>query len=90
VPVVTRVAGNPEVVEDGRTGFLAAAPSDDALDEALERAWAARADWRTIGQAASRAIRTMVPPDPPAAAATMILEAAARLPARPEARHRAP
>lgn len=82
VPIVTRVAGNPEVVDDGRTGFLAAAPTDDALDEALERAWAARSAWRAIGEAAAQAIRRQVPPDPAATAAAMILEAAPRLPAR--------
>jgi glycosyltransferase involved in cell wall biosynthesis len=76
VPVVTRVAGNPEVVEDDVTGFLAAAPTDDAVDEALERAWAARARWPEIGRAASRAIRATVPRDPAAAVAQMILAAA--------------
>jgi glycosyltransferase involved in cell wall biosynthesis len=73
VPVVTRVAGNPEVVEDDTTGFLAAAPTEDAVDEALERAWAARARWREIGQAASASIRTTVPRSPEVALAQMIL-----------------
>jgi len=83
VPVVTRVAGNPEVVEDGVTGFLAAAATDDAVDEALERAWAARGRWPEIGRAASAAIRTQVPRDPAGEVARMIAEAArASLPAR--------
>jgi glycosyltransferase involved in cell wall biosynthesis len=73
VPVVTRVAGNPEVVEDDATGFLAAAPTDEAVDEALERAWAARARWPEMGRAASASIRRTVPRDPAAAAAQMIL-----------------
>jgi glycosyltransferase involved in cell wall biosynthesis len=73
VPVVTRVAGNPEVVEDNLTGFLAAAPTDDAVDEALERAWAARTRWREIGQAASASIRQTVPRSPEAALAQMIV-----------------
>ena len=73
VPVVTRVAGNPEVVEDNATGFLAAAPTDDAVDDALERAWAARDKWRDIGRAASASIRTDVPRSPEAALAQMIL-----------------
>ena len=75
VPVVTDVAGNPEVVEDGVTGFIASAPSDDAVDEALERAWQARASWREIGRAAAASIRRQVPQDPGADAAAMILEA---------------
>jgi len=76
VPIVTRVAGNPEVVEDGVTGFLAAAPTDDAVDEALERAWAARERWPEIGRAAARSIRATVPRDPAAALAEMIVGAA--------------
>lgn len=73
VPIVTRVAGNPEIVEDGVTGFLASAPTDEAVDEALERAWAARERWPDIGRAASASIRTTVPRDPAAAVAAMIL-----------------
>jgi glycosyltransferase involved in cell wall biosynthesis len=76
VPIVTGVAGNPEVVDDNRTGFLAAAPTDDCVDEALERAWAARERWPEIGRAAGASIRTRVPRDPAAAAAQMILAAA--------------
>jgi glycosyltransferase involved in cell wall biosynthesis len=75
VPVVTSVAGNPEVVEDGITGFLASAPTEDSVDEALERAWQARDQWREIGQAAAASIRRQVPADPPAVAAAMIVEA---------------
>lgn len=75
VPVVTAVAGNPEVVEDGVTGFLAHNPSDDAVDEALERAWARRSEWRAIGEVAARSIRTMVPESPESAFAAEILKA---------------
>ena len=62
--VVTRVCGNPEVVEDNVTGFLAAAPTVEAFDEALERAWSRRADLGTMGIAAARSIRQLVPADP--------------------------
>ena len=44
--VVTNVAGNTEVIEDGETGFVAAAPTAGHLDEAMERAWQHRANWR--------------------------------------------
>lgn len=64
VPIVTAVAGNPEVVRDGETGFLASAPTDDALDEALERTWQARHELKAMGGAAARAIRELVPEDP--------------------------
>lgn len=66
VAVVTNVAGNGEVIEDGLTGFLAQGANDDAFDEALERAWQARAQWREIGEAAAQAIRQKVPPVPEA------------------------
>jgi glycosyltransferase involved in cell wall biosynthesis len=64
VPIVTNVAGSGEVVDDNVTGFLAAAPTEDSLDEAMERAWTRRAEWRTIGAEAAERIRTLVPEDP--------------------------
>jgi glycosyltransferase involved in cell wall biosynthesis len=76
VPIVTNVAGNGEVVADGVTGFLAAAPTEDALDEALGRAWERRDEWRNLGAAAATHIRTLVPPDPAEIMAATLLEAA--------------
>jgi glycosyltransferase involved in cell wall biosynthesis len=64
VPIVTNVAGSGEVVEDNVTGFLAAAATEDALDEALERAWNRRHEWRAIGGEAADSIRTLIPSDP--------------------------
>ena len=64
VPIVTDVAGNGEVLDDGETGFLACAPTEDALDAAMEHAWQRRAEWRAIGAAAAASIRTLVSPDP--------------------------
>lgn len=72
VPIVTDVAGNAEVVDDDRTGFLAAAPTEDAVDEALERAWRRRDEWRAIGAAAADCIRDLVPPDPARVLASML------------------
>jgi len=62
--VVTNVAGNTEIIEDGETGFVAAAPTAGHLDEAMERAWHHRGDWRSMGLEAARRIRRLVPPDP--------------------------
>ena len=64
VPIVTDVAGHSEVVTDGVTGFLAAAPTADHFDEALERAWQRRSEWPAIGEAAARHTRERVPPRP--------------------------
>jgi glycosyltransferase involved in cell wall biosynthesis len=62
--VVTNVAGNTEVIEDGETGFVAAAPTAGHLAEAMERAWRHRGNWRSMGAEAARRIRRLVPPDP--------------------------
>jgi glycosyltransferase involved in cell wall biosynthesis len=72
--IVTNEGGNSEVIEDGRTGFLAGAPKVDEFDDAMERAWAARDDWESIGKAAGAAVRTIVPPDPVARFACKLLE----------------
>ncbi len=50
--LVTRVDGNPDWVEEGRTGFLAEAPTVHHLRLALERAWENRHRWREMGEAA--------------------------------------
>ena len=76
VPITTDVAGHREIVDDNINGFLAAAASDDALDEALERAWLRRHEWPSIGAAAATHIRTLVPPDPAAVFADTLLSAA--------------
>ena len=62
--VVTNVSGNPEVMQDGQTGFIAAAPTVNAFDSAMERLWESRRQLADMGQAAGRYIRTRVPADP--------------------------
>ena len=64
VCIVTDVAGNREPLEDNVSGFIAAAPTIVHLDEAMERAWQRREDWRTMGRAAAAAIRATMPRDP--------------------------
>ena len=64
VPIVTDVGGNAEVVDDGATAYVAAAPTEDALEDAMERAWNERHRWREIGAAAAARIRTLVPREP--------------------------
>jgi len=61
--IVTAVAGNPEVVLDGETGFLAAAPTVPLVADALERAWARRSEWQQIGERAARHIGELMPED---------------------------
>ena len=64
--VVTDVSGNAELVEEGKTGFIAAAATAQHLDDALERAWAHRAEWQQMGRNAGVRVRAQVPADPAA------------------------
>ncbi|MEO7170217.1 MAG: glycosyltransferase family 4 protein [Sphingomonas sp.] len=73
VTITTDVAGSAEVCSDGETGFIAAAPTEAAIDEAMERAWAARAEWPAIAAAAAASIRTQVPRDPASTFADIVL-----------------
>lgn len=65
--IVTDVAGNAEILEDNVSGFVAAAPHTQFLDEALERAWQRRHEWQQMGERAANRVRECVPPDPPEA-----------------------
>jgi glycosyltransferase involved in cell wall biosynthesis len=72
LPIVTDVGGSGELVEDGATGFLAPAASEEAIDETMDRAWTRRDEWRAMGAAAAERIRTLVPREPEAELATML------------------
>ena len=74
--LVTRVDGNPEWVEEGRTGFLAEAPTVHHLRLALERAWENRHRWREMGEAAREACLAKRDADP-AGTLLRLLKAAA-------------
>jgi glycosyltransferase involved in cell wall biosynthesis len=71
--IVTNAGGSSEVVEDSRTGFVANSATVDDFDRAMERAWAVREEWESIGKAAGIAVRTMVPLDPAAAFTAKLL-----------------
>lgn len=79
VPIVTAVAGNPDVVCDGVSGFLAEAPTVRHLDEAMERAWSQRMKWQVMGTVAGERIRQLVPQDPAADFAARLLTLAGKL-----------
>jgi glycosyltransferase involved in cell wall biosynthesis len=63
-PVVATDVAGAEVVEDGVTGFLAAAATVSCLACALERFWARREHAKEIGAAAAQRIRRLIPADP--------------------------
>ena len=58
VPITTDVGRAGELIDDNENGFIAAAATEALLDEALERAWKHRDDWRAMGQRAANAIRS--------------------------------
>lgn len=62
--IVTDVGGNREAVREGQTGFLAGAATEDAIDDAMERAWAARETWEDLGRNGLELARLMIPEDP--------------------------
>jgi glycosyltransferase involved in cell wall biosynthesis len=76
VPIVTDVGGNAEVVDDGVTGYVAAAPTEDAIDETMERAWNERQRLHGIGAAAAARIRTLIPHNPERRFAERLVELA--------------
>jgi glycosyltransferase involved in cell wall biosynthesis len=75
--IVTDVAGNAEIVQDGVTGFIAEAPTERHLHAALERAWEQRYNWEAMGKAAAQAIRELLPADPAAVFAQKLLAVSA-------------
>jgi glycosyltransferase involved in cell wall biosynthesis len=58
VPITTNVGRASELIDDNVNGFIAPAATEALLDEALERAWSLRDDWRAMGQRAANAIRS--------------------------------
>jgi len=57
MPITTDVGRAAELIDDGKSGFVAPAATAKLIDDVLERAWHRRHDWRAIGQEAGRAIR---------------------------------
>ncbi|RMI31235.1 hypothetical protein EBN03_17835 [Nocardia stercoris] len=50
--LVTDVGDNARLITDGVNGYVATGDRPHALAAALERAWAGRHDWKTMGQRA--------------------------------------
>lgn len=62
--IITNVSGNKELIQDNQTGFIAAAPRPEYLDEAMERAWKVRENWQQIGEAARCQLIKLIPENP--------------------------
>lgn len=50
--VVTDVGGNRELLEDGLTGYIAESSSSYSFENALEKAWAEKMEWKKMGDCA--------------------------------------
>jgi glycosyltransferase involved in cell wall biosynthesis len=61
--IVTDVGGAREIIDDNVTGFIARAATVYDLDEAMERAWQKRANWREMGLAARETMKLKMPED---------------------------
>jgi len=62
--VVTDVGGSAEWVDEGKTGFIAAAPTARSIGDALGAAWTARERWPEMGRAARASVLTRYDPAP--------------------------
>ena len=62
--ITTDIGRNRELMDDNESGFVAAGATIDLLDDALERAWQKRDQWKEIGQLAGKHIRECYPEDP--------------------------
>jgi glycosyltransferase involved in cell wall biosynthesis len=62
--IVTPVGGMPEIVIDGKNGFVAISATVAGIDECLERAWQKRHEWEQLGKNAGKMVREVVPEFP--------------------------
>ncbi|WP_250434146.1 glycosyltransferase [Hanstruepera flava] len=62
--ISTAVGAAEELIEHGKTGFLAKAPTIELIDEALEQAWEKRDMWVAMGKASRDKLYEVVTEDP--------------------------
>lgn len=74
--VATNTGRNEELIDDGETGFIAEGPTVRLIDDALQRAWNARDQWKHMGELAGKLIRQRYPADPIAEFADRLLSLA--------------
>ena len=76
--IATPAGGIPEMMEPGRTGFLAAACETNALHAVLEEAWSQRERWGSLGAEGRRLVQARIPAEPVTAWVQHLLELAAK------------
>lgn len=62
--ITTDVSGNTELLEDNKNAFIAEAPRPKYVDNALEKAWERRNEWKAIGEQAYIDIVKYIPEKP--------------------------
>ncbi len=72
--VATDIGRNRELIDEGESGFIAPVATLEMLDDALERAWAARGDWQRMGERAGEHIRQRFSANPVAEFAAKLLQ----------------
>src|SRR5690606_35837435 len=61
--ITTNAGGSAEFIEDNTTGFVSHC-SQESFEEAMERAWVRRYEWKEIGEEARKAIDHILPAYP--------------------------
>jgi glycosyltransferase involved in cell wall biosynthesis len=74
--ITTDTGRNCELMDDGKSGFISSSPTVRELDETLERAWAERENWKSMGELAGKTIRERYSTDPVTAYAEKIKQLA--------------
>ena len=72
IVIATKCGRNGELVDDNETGFLSAAPTAVLVDEVMERAWAHREEWQSMGYLAAQRLRERYSRDPTAHFASLL------------------
>jgi glycosyltransferase involved in cell wall biosynthesis len=81
--IATPAGGIAEMLEPGRTGFLAAACETNALHAVLEEAWGQRERWGSMGEEGRRLVQARIPVEPVTVWVEHLLELAAAKRGRP-------
>jgi glycosyltransferase involved in cell wall biosynthesis len=72
--IATDTGRNSELIDHGKTGFIASGATTDLVDQTLREAWQARQQWREMGLEAGRSIRQRYSVDPIADYAHKLLQ----------------
>lgn len=83
VVIATPAGGIAEMMEPGRTGFLAAACETNALHAVMEEAWGQRESWGSLGEEGRRLVQARIPAEPVTVWVEHLLELAAAKHGRP-------